>query len=681
MARLGAFLNFTQVYGAAGGIRDNISHISDTAICFPAGRHLTIYNTDTREMSFVLESNQVRILFAPFTMQVHAITAMSISSNKKYIAVCERLSSDSPGQVSVFSATTEKRVRSLSHPDIKEFTACSFSADGRFLVTVGGPPDYSLIYWNWFQSKPIAGVKLNLEVKKISFSPIDNAQMASSGPAILKLWRLQENKLKAINLLGNKATVPVITDHTWAHNDRLLAVTDTGNILVFEQGELVHTIYSIWEGLPAYSIISHSSGFIVGGTGGRLSVFEKSDTKDKTEDKELYHPFKSFRCSMGSDIAAISLSPAEESIACFFNNNQVATFPLTNIDILKEDQDHFTFIGSGFHHGSITGMDVAIRKPLVVTSGADRTVRIWNYLDRTCDVVKSFPDDLFSVAIHPSGLHVLVGFSDKLRLFNVLLNELRQFQEFPVKSCRDVRFSHGGHMFAAVNLSNIVIYGTYTFEKIGVLISHTALVRCISWSRDDSRVVSAGMDGAVYEWSIQGLNRAEENVIRNVHYSSVTYNSTGSSVVACGDDGRIREIISGNITREVAVPEHKLTHLLLMNTDKILFAGTQSGSIQTYIWGTEETVTEGQEYILSQGPVTVMRPSPDDTHMFVGTEDGCVFVFEVHLVENGEVVPHKAVDAALYLDVVLVTKSDLEEKRTAMVDLENRIGEIQVRSS
>ena len=58
-------------------------------------------------------------------------------------------------------------------------------------------------------------------------------------------------------------------------------------------------------------------------------------------------------------------------------------------------------------------------------------------------------------------------------------------------------------------MSNIVVFDTYTFQRLGVLISHTALVKSISWSADDFRLVSAGIDGAVYEWALQGFTRAE----------------------------------------------------------------------------------------------------------------------------------------------------------------------------
>ena len=42
----------------------------------------------------------------------------------------------------------------------------------------------------------------------------------------------------------------------------------------------------------------------------------------------------------------------------------------------------------------------------------------------------------------------MAGFSDKLRLFNLLMDDIRQTADLPVKSCRECRFAHGGQYFA-----------------------------------------------------------------------------------------------------------------------------------------------------------------------------------------------------------------------------------------
>lgn len=118
---------------------------------------------------------------------------------------------------------------------------------------------------------------------------------------------------------------------------------------------------------------------------------------------------------------------------------------------------NFTHMAQDFHIEGITGVDVSTRKPLVATCSSDHTVRLWNYMDKSTELVRSFPEEAFSVALHPHGLSLLVGHGDKLRLLTILLDDMRVIKEFPIKSCRECRFSHGGAMFAAVNSNTIQV--------------------------------------------------------------------------------------------------------------------------------------------------------------------------------------------------------------------------------
>ena len=131
---------------------------------------------------------------------------------------------------------------------------------------------------------------------------------------------------------------------------------------------------------------------------------------------------------------------------------------------------------ASFHSGAITGLDVCVRKPLVVTCGLDKTVRVWNYQERTLELSQTFTEEVYSVAFHPSGHHVLVGFADKLRLMNLLIDDIRPFKEFGIKGCRECRFSVGGHYFAAVNNNAIQVFNFYTFDNTCNLRGHSGKV-------------------------------------------------------------------------------------------------------------------------------------------------------------------------------------------------------------
>jgi len=39
-------------------------------------------------------------------------------------------------------------------------------------------------------------------------------------------------------------------------------------------------------------------------------------------------------------------------------------------------------------------------------------------------------------------------------------------------------------------------------------------VRSLAWLPDDTKLVSAGVDGAVYEWRLKDFKRSKENVLK-----------------------------------------------------------------------------------------------------------------------------------------------------------------------
>jgi WD40 repeat protein len=110
----------------------------------------------------------------------------------------------------------------------------------------------------------------------------------------------------------------------------------------------------------------------------------------------------------------------------------------------------FDYVQGLFHKNEITGLDVCIRKQLIVTCSRDKTVNIWDYHNRTLEIQTMFPEECLSVAFHPSGLHLVVAMQDKIQMCNVLSKSIVSFKSHPIKACTEIRFSHGGNMFACV---------------------------------------------------------------------------------------------------------------------------------------------------------------------------------------------------------------------------------------
>ena len=59
----------------------------------------------------------------------------------------------------------------------------------------------------------------------------------------------------------------------------------------------------------------------------------------------------------------------------------------------------------------------------------------------------------------------------------------------------------------------------YSCEQIASLRGHNGKVFSLHWSPDDSVLLSAGKDGAIYRWDLEKNVREVEKVVKGVHYS------------------------------------------------------------------------------------------------------------------------------------------------------------------
>jgi len=106
-------------------------------------------------------------------------------------------------------------------------------------------------------------------------------------------------------------------------------------------------------------------------------------------------------------------------------------------------------------------------------------------------------EEALAVAFHPSGFHIVVAIQDKIMFMNILSKALQPGKNIPVKGCREIRFSHGGHLFAAAHGNNAsFVYNFYTYNGDSPppqfqCKGHIAKVRAIDWFDDDTGFVSA----------------------------------------------------------------------------------------------------------------------------------------------------------------------------------------------
>ncbi|XP_075995968.1 cilia- and flagella-associated protein 57 [Genypterus blacodes] len=695
MAAIIAQPHFT--FGLRSGVTNNLFFIDEQTVIFPCGNNCVCYNTVQRSQRFI-----------PGTEKSRSMDALAISANRRYLAVSER---GEKATVTVYDLQHEqgrkRKVLSTGNLPAQEFVCMAFSPDSKYLIGQAGGPDWTLIFWLWEKQKILATVKTSSStnpVSQVSFNPHNNLQICVSGAGVFKLFRYSEGTLKQSSF-AKVETIDFLC-HAWMSEERAIAGTSTGRLLVFESGDLRKEINTgavpvlqqsdrelqrrklmdsdvdqdpVDPVVPRITaILSYSRGFACSVGLGTVCLFEKTEEDAYRKTKEILIPpdpcSNELSHAEGQEIATMCLSPSEELLAVTTERGQVYSVSLTSAEMSKGEQVPFEFLSQTFHSKAVTGLSVCIRKPLIATSSLDRSVHIWNYHTKMLELYKEFLEEAFSIALHPSGLVVLVGFSDKLRLMNLLIDDIHTFKEFTVRGCRECAFSHGGHMFAAVNGNVIHIYSVTTFENLLNLKGHNGKVQAIQWSPDDSRLVSCGTDGAVYEWNTHTGKREAESVIKSCSYTGVAFSSDSRSSIAVGTDFTLKEIQDCQVMRELPPDDVAHTAVAVSRSGRVVFTGTSSGSIRVIKYPLP-IQRDWIQYQAHCGSVTKMAITFDEQFLLTASEDGCLFLWKIIDKEGRGLKGNKHI---VYTEEILATKSDLEEKKQNMLELKMRVDELQM---
>lgn len=747
-----ATLEMNQAYGSNSLPIDGILCYSPTNIekeslgnvIYRIGKYIVIFNNDTNSQHFLNRpKNVIDVLH------------VAISPNSRHLSVCEtiRENNDSAGhaQVSIYNLNTFNLITTLTYQCDSEFILSSFTGDGKHLATYTGENDNHIVLWLWEKNKLIKSMMLpspatrlrsatslvpvlttsglnhlkgfylgsNGEFKTITFFSgpkenenfIDHIWLPSSGDYVHKLVILvgfsslvattaaeAQKMQKQIVYIFEGMDVVVNQDKDNATNNKVKK--DTADIVPIGM-ELAQTLALKVDGAKGYyatAITATSKGFILTGSNGFISLFERSD-----DNKEGFVEIS--RMNLGDlNIIASSVTSMDSNLMMLLNDSRILKVSLEERkDVLQlkslekieisqnvgvDNTSHTaTLVAGGFHDQNIIAADIALDRPIVVTIASDNTARVWNYESKKCELKHNFVnDEPLAVSVHPNGFSVLISFKDRVRLYNILTDKLNLHHEAILKNCRELKFSNGGHVWAAASSINVLVYDTRTFKVITSLQGHTLTVRKLAWSPGDQILFSAGMDGNVYGWPVNGgsridivssnsrssaylgftvdcqnmlfpkinndnLNEDGESEVDSSTVANLVNNTTATTANAAVTEYPSKTIIISMQDGNIRLPEWSLdmkrgtnteskyifgnsvsiTCLCLSSDHKILYAGTGNGCIRLYAWPPIGEASDGVYYEkkVHNSPVVSIKESPIGNAVISVSEDRSIFIFDL----------------------------------------------------
>lgn len=482
------------------------------------------------------------------------------------------------------------------------------------MAAVTGEPDQNMLFYNWEKGKVESSLKVGTPqnpsaiVELLCCNPSDVGVIALGGPYTFKFITLSDTIWRPYGF--SKAENILACSMTWLNSDRLLVGTKDSRILYLENGDLkyifkmndtvtmnlrVREEYVIqsssqttleakqetpWEN-HIRCLLAFQKGFVYALGARTIVLFEKDGAHkyvkrniyiiptqaSKEENNDLYR-VNSMNINLSTDRLAITTGWPQLFYARLWG-------PDLNVD--PEPQE-LKIMGQMVHYGAISDISVCAWKSIFMTCGElDNSIRLWDFESEQLILHKQYAEDICGIALHPTGLFCLIGFNDKLRFMSILIDDLLSMDEFPIRCCKTARFSHGGHLFAAVNGNIVQVYSTIGFTSCFILKGHTSRVRTVLWSRYDSKLITLGTEGAIYQWDMTTGLRVAEVFLRNIILYDIAFSADEQYTYCIANDSALYDIKDSTVIfysislQSCQNLQKPLSHAVYIRYDNTLF--------------------------------------------------------------------------------------------------------------
>ncbi|XP_050311353.1 cilia- and flagella-associated protein 57 [Anthonomus grandis grandis] len=706
------------IAGLETNVKGNIHFLTDDEVIYPVGAVVTVHNPHVKKQKFIKLSDKGKNL-----------THIALSPDKKLIAIVE--TTDKYPIATLWDSETFRKKRTLTLPTDKEiiasrYVAVDFTYNSKNIILVTGEPDWSLYSFKCDKGRLESFARANNNnntgtVMQIACNPNDQNQIALVGDLVLRCLGCVDYAWRQYGY--NKFDGATYTSCCWLSQDRLMVGSNKGKLLILETGEIravfhamdlpvinmklkdeleqgsqtslkspsdsVQFIEDDDENYEIRSIHNFPRGFAFGFMNGRIHLYER-DTPHKFRkrsvlripNKTIYREYDDGPKEIKTTINCIIVNAAQDRLVATCNETQIyhTRIWLQQECPLGQELPMYEF-AYPLHLGPIGSMSLCRWKPICISSGKrDRSLKIWNYETNELELVQNFEDDIYSVALHPTGLYCVIGFTDKLRYMTIMIDDMITTKEFSIRSCKLSSFSRMGHLFASTNRTIIHIYSSISFELMFTLKGHNGNIECMSWSKDDRQLATCGSEGAVYVWDVCESSRISETIIKSNPFTGVAITQTGKEVYAVGNDGHIRELINSNVYRDVVlVPPAAggLDAVILSQLDSMLFVAGNQGSIYSIKVPLLEKA-EFTEFIMHKRTIVQLHLSYDDRFLISGAEDGSICFWKLINTEEKAIKLDKEISSS---SEILISREILEDKMDQIKNLHLRLKELETEHS
>eukprot|EP00941_MAST-03F_sp_MAST-3F-sp1_P000793 g793.t1 len=518
-------LQLEHVYGyRIQDCRSNIFYNDGGEIVYPAAGVGIIYNKDTHSQKFYVGHDD-------------DIISLAVSACANFVATGQI--GEKP-IVRIWDSESGQEIATCKEVHSQGIISVNFSPDSTKIVSVGCDAQHTIAVWQtssgvWSDARFVA--KAPGDVRKVFFASWikgdlnSEYELVSGGIRHLKFWKVKGRILTPKRALFGQEVAKIQTQMCCA-----IITTSSGHKVV--TGTFGGEIY-VWTGRKCSSVVKQAhegavnsayappdgSCFVTGGEDGRVKVWNSDLTIRAFYDMKLSKPVpQDVRIrSVAMDLrdCVVVGTAASEIYELFTQGGKAKSTQLVQ----------------GHYKDQLFGLATHPENPqLFVTSGDDKTVRLWNTKSKSASSVVRLDTMSRCVTFKRDGTHVCVGLGG-----NVGVGKQRKDGAFCVFDAQDLSLVHEGRpskewltdiaydndgkrLVMGSRDGKLYVLSSKDYEVQSVLDKATGPIMDLDISADGRHVQCTSEKGELlfYETQVEGLQITQASVLKDTEWATWT---------------------------------------------------------------------------------------------------------------------------------------------------------------
>lgn len=562
------------------------------------------------------------------------VTCIAVSKSGKYIASGQVTYSGFKADVIIWDYEQRKLHCRLSLHKVK-VEAVAFSPNDKFLASLGGEDDGSVVIWNVSNGEAICGSPAQVMsagmTHCVAYANNSDNVFVTGGNNTLRVWKLDQpnRKIKPEDVnMGQMKRIVKCMEVT-SDDQYVYCGTTSGDILEINMSSKnLSTLSSEKErislGITSLSLLIKGD-LLVGGGDGTVCVYKMKVSKDsKREIKRVNNQIQ----KVDGPVTSIAQRGSGHQFYASTGHSNIYSFNFSE----------FTYqLLSTCHDAEIHDVAFPFGVSELFLTSSYQNVRIWDPNNNKELVRIHVPNKTcHALEVDKAGQTIVSGWDD---------GRIRAF--FPVsgkpKFC--IEDAHGGGVTALALYSDcrhIVSGGKkgdvrvwcatptghskgnlYMTNLVFTLQEHKASVTSIKVRKDDKECVSSSTDGSCIIWDLEG--RCRKQMIRvNTLFNCVCYHPAEHQIITSGTDRKVGyfECIDAGLIRDLEGSLSGSINSMDISDDGVYFvSGGDDKLVKVWKYDEGEVTHMG---IGHSAAITQVKISCDKKYILSVSKDGAI---------------------------------------------------------